>query len=170
MSKLIHMVPMADISASPWEAEPEFVKPIWDWQPEPEVSKPNYDASQKRKEFCFRVEVDDGRGLYSHSAGAHEFIDLYQMNSRHPAPTDDEKLRQFYKDHISWTTGDSTEQYYFGFANMEQLRRWVYTSLQELKDIGFAISIYQTDDYCVGDTQMVFRKSTATLIGRADLI
>lgn len=142
----------------------DYVPVVDDWTPtginQPRFEYPGIDcAHEKRKELCFRVETTDGRSMYNVGC---PFYD----RDIHPAPEEDAGLKDFWRIHIEGYGGP----YYFGFASMEQLRRWVYRDQQELADRGLGVSIYQTDDYCIGDTQMVFRKKTAVLIGRAALI
>lgn len=122
-----------------------------------------------RKELCYRVVNADGVGLYA--SGHHVAGELHDMY-RHPTPSDDYKLRDFYYEHISNGLYFRNSPYVFGFASMEQLRHWIHSEelLMSLAESGFRIRIYQTDDYCIGDTQMVFRGSTASLVGEAKLI
>lgn len=141
------------------------------WEPDPgwEQAPPVFKLEpEKRKEFCFRVETDEGTGMYG--VGSRVVSEKFCYWPRHPTPKEDALLCDFYMENIHKDYWTRDSPYYFGFSTMEQLRRWVYTGLDELASKGLKISIYQTDDYCIGDTQMVFRKSTATLIGRADLI
>lgn len=128
--------------------------------------------NQKRKELCFRVAHHDGTGMYAMFRNDLTNIVEGEVLTKHPPPWADDKLCSawdaLYNDEIA----NEYRQYYFGFSSMEQLRRWLFNSElnQKMHEAGLRIHIYQTDDYHMGDTQMVFRKETAILIGRADLI
>jgi len=122
------------------------------------------------KELCFRVVNAFDIGLYQ--AGRPEcWYDLPSYDpdtyeDKHPTPSSDRLLAR------PWYELEDKSQYFFGFKSLEQMRQWIYKEhvLRGLQEDGFRIAIYQTEDYYIGDTQMIFRKSTATLIGRADLI
>ena len=123
-----------------------------------------------RKEFVFRLEDAEGTGIYR-TLYAQELyaLDSAAGGTAHPHPNQDSKLSDHWDMLIIM---NQNKEYYFGFASMEQLRRWLFDKEvnQTLHDGGIKISIYQTDDYYIGDTQMMFRKSSATLIGKADLV
>lgn len=133
--------------------------------PEPEAT-PVPEPVKKRKEFIYRVECEDGMGMYSsHNSPA---LPIGDGNSQHPTPYGDQLLSPIW----SKMTYAEHEHYFFGFSSMEQLRRWVSNIhwCKQAHDYGLRICIYQTDDYHIGDTQMIFRKATATFVGKADLI
>lgn len=123
-----------------------------------------------RKELVFRIEDKNGNGIYR-TEHAHMLYELDDQcfGQAHPHPNRDDKLYHHWDNLVLF--GDY-RNYYFGFSTMEQLRRWMFDKAvnQKLHDAGIVISIYQTEDYYIGDTQMMFRRSTATLIGKADLI
>lgn len=123
-----------------------------------------------RKELCFRVCTENNIGLYGANVNWPSSQSDFKTHM-HPCPTEDMGMCD------AWALKGYSENkdylnYYFGFKSMEQLRMWLFDAeyLQHLKDNKIKIHIYQTDDYIIGDTQMVFRLSTATLIGKADLI
>ncbi len=122
-----------------------------------------------RKELCYRIEYENGEGIYRRSCGIMP-NDQEGGPLNHPNPDEDHLLKDVWLD-LRYKTNQAF-CYYFGFSSIEQLRRWFFdqTYLQTIHDRGVRIAIYQTDDYHFGDTQMIFRKSAATLIGKADLI
>lgn len=120
-----------------------------------------------RKVLVYRVEHEDTRlGLYS---SRYKF-DMNEKD-RHPCPSQDPGLGEFYLQNIYHHAYNRDSPYFFGFASLDQLSSWIYKEEQiaELNATGFVIAIYQTDDYCIGNTQMVFRKSTARYVGDAEL-
>lgn len=121
--------------------------------------------TQKRKELCYRV-TRNGSGIYI-TKWEHSLC--IRDNGQHPAPWCDEQLKPHW-DNL-YNNNDSIH-YYFGFCSLEQMRRWFYDAdlNRQMRDDGVNIEIWQTDDYFIGDTQMIFRKATATLVGNDDLI
>lgn len=122
-----------------------------------------------RKELCFRVEHKDHKaGVYNSSCRAPGTQSSFE-DPRHPSPMEDQSIRPFW---INLMQTDYADKYYFGFSSMDQLRRWIFSEeyMNHLKHKHMVIGIYQTDDYHIGDTQMVFRKERAIRIGAADII
>lgn len=148
------------------------MKMVWDLmsnqfdsKPEP---KPIPEPTGKRKEFCYRLE-HNGEGIYNASVEVHpsnQDWDKAPCRSPHPPPNHDPMLRDI------WEDLSDRRPYYFGFSSMEQFRRWFFDPeyLIRAQASGVRICIYQTDDFYIGDTQMIFRKETAKMIGQADLI
>ncbi len=128
-------------------------------------------VKSKRKEFCYRLEDERGRGVYSSNC-RHPSAQDPTVMVNHPAPLGDPLLKDIWKELGGDGWDGESRNYYFGFSSMEQLRRWFYDPeyLETIQSQGIRIAIYQTDDFHIGDTQMIFRKSTAKLIGHADLI
>lgn len=123
--------------------------------------------TQKRKELCFRVETEEKVGMYNtnYRQQLQAYNEKYsawieETCANHPTPSSDSKL--------GWESIRGSHRYYFGFNTMEQLRRWLFEQklIDELPNYDLAVSIYETDDYHIGDTQMVFKLMEATRIGR----
>lgn len=121
--------------------------------------------NQKRKEFCFRLEQECGTGIYQ----GFDKIHPVNASTQHPTPYGDAKLKDIWD---ALTNDIAYTKYFFGFSSIEQLRQWFWCQdwCSQAQEDGVRICIYHTDDYHIGDTQMIFRKSTAILIGKADLI
>ena len=132
-----------------------------------------------RKELCFRMETEEGIGMYGATIGDGNpndwFVprfgsilneaDANSGGTMHPSPDEDGALGWHDIRYIE------RSKYYFGFASIEQLRRWLFRPdlIAKLPEYNLAVSIYETEDYHIGDTQMVFRKSTANRVGRFQL-
>src|SRR5687768_15487707 len=103
----------------------------------------------------FRLEFDNGRGVYAGSdAGdngedANDVFSHYYSGTgaseRHPMPSDDSLLCEVASDagldadEFKWSG-----KYRFGFASIAQLRSWFYAddSLRELGDCNVRLSVY----------------------------
>jgi len=110
----------------------------------------------------YRVETSDGVGLYKTAIASS--WDMQEID-RHPVPHEDAELCEF------WRRCDQGE-YIFGYGSIEQLASWIYKKewRENIAAAGLVLSVYETNDYHVGATQAVFRKSTAKLIGRMDIL
>lgn len=102
----------------------------------------------------FRFEDPKGNGLYS----SPEFYPTSDLVIDAPAPTSDPGL-----DCVSHS---SYEDYYFGFASVQQVRRWLTPEgMQEAYAYHVRCYEYQLDDpiefgvIFVGMTQVMFRKN-----------
>lgn len=124
-----------------------------------------------RKELVFRVEHAESRkGIYWQ--GSKICPDLHEYGS-HPPPEDDYAIRTIWYDiKISYADRRRDNPWLFGFASIEQLRRWIYQTewLETLHEEGFVLSIYQCERSHIGDTQAVFHKEHAVRVGEAALI
>jgi hypothetical protein len=112
----------------------------------------------KSKHTMFRIEsAETSSGMYRASSTAHQM----QGNSTgHPGPFDDALL----------VTGMFAEgflphriprEYVFGFESEKQLRRWIYKDswLQGLHDEGMVLALIEVDDYVIGHTQAIFKRT-----------
>lgn len=96
----------------------------------------------------YRVQNDRNEGLYSYAV-------INEDNCiRHPLPHEDEVL------YIQLKEGVIFEQHLFGFGSMQQFHNWLYKDSwkENLKDVGFAIYVYECEEAYIGRTQAVFNK------------
>lgn len=128
-----------------------------------------------RKELCYRIETEDGVGMYNcaktdiYGYGEFAYVlndkcysvcsDHWTLESPHPAPSIDTKL--------NWAEHHG-KRWLFGFSNMEQLRRWFFDAelIEKMQDYGLAVSIFECEEYSIGDTQMIFNPNKSNKIGR----
>lgn len=84
---------------------------------------------------------------------------MLQDDIKHPNPYGDAGLHDWWMN----TPMRIRQEYYFGFASMEQLNAWLYSQMvrEMLHDAGLRIEVYESNDYQLGYAQAVFRKSTA---------
>lgn len=81
----------------------------------------------------------------------------------HPAPTNDETLMKSFRD-----KGERPviRGYNFGFKDVHQLKNWFNRDSRiSLHFEGYYVAIYETEEAHVGDTQCVFMKDKAELVG-----
>ena len=115
-----------------------------------------------RKRRVYRVEIPGTTtGLYCNSK-VWDVKDAMQT-TRHPAPDEDAALCNVWADLEQ--TGKQ-RYYYFSFATLAQLKSWIHRKdWREILDrMKFRVSVYETVDYYIGDTQAVFRKRDAVKI------
>lgn len=121
--------------------------------------------TSSRRELCFRVENADGVGMYRSD---NRIGRAMQDPQRHPLPDEDAMLRH------AWSVLQETHQshmFLFGFSSIPQLRSWIYDErvVDSLGEAGFMLAVYSCEEYYLGDTQMIFRRETAELVGRTQL-
>lgn len=96
--------------------------------------------------FIWRIENEDGEGIYRGSTGLFNIDEGSTMTSaRHPCP--------IYDNGLGWTDIDSSERelWKFGFATLAQMRQWVYKSKWRigLDQLGFSLVRYRVpDEFC----------------------
>jgi hypothetical protein len=114
---------------------------------------------------------DAALGLYSYTWFEDDGVQLYDMQTRHPAPSDDRELQGAWDD-----AGRSTDSYgnrdlWYGFASIEQLKFWIYT--EEARDViaerGLVIYVYDAEEAYIGATQATFNPETARHVETLDL-
>lgn len=114
--------------------------------------------------LVYRLEhTETGAGVYDFTSGVVEFD-----NIRHPLPHTDTKLQSsLYNKEIYVFYG-----HHFGFSSIDQLRAWFYNDdwLYKLSLKGVVLSVYAAKEYYGGNSQCVFKKATATLLGKHDLV
>lgn len=69
----------------------------------------------------------------------------YSTDCRHPAPEEDSGLDW---DTIEYELGFEKPELYFGFANLTQLRAWLYSDVwrEHLSDYGFVVMVWDLPD------------------------
>lgn len=87
-------------------------------------------------------------GMYSSEDGLSS-CPGYSTDWRHPAPAADSGLGW---DTIEYELGFAQHELYFGFANLTQLRAWLYSDVwrEYLSDNGFVVMVWDLPD--VGST------------------
>ena len=113
----------------------------------------------------WRVECPKGIGAYKleYENGDYVLGDEFAVyTDKHPHPLDDRKLR-------SWANREDYQEYVFAFENEQHLDDWFLPAMRVQLRPRARISIYETDDYILGEKQCVFRRRTATLIERLPL-
>lgn len=103
----------------------------------------------------FRIEDERGAGMYR-SGKSVIFSDICWPDRSHPSPWEDipfgYSMRAYDRPDIV--------HHRFGFASLEQLRRWIYKDewLVELHHAGYRLSIYEVDPYnvIIGESQCAF--------------
>lgn len=108
-------------------------------------------------QLIYRVQVPNSDTSLYYNNDLWHVKDRMQTSHRHPSPWQDAALRD------AWAGLDGKHNYIFGFSTIAQLKSWIYRRemRRDLEEAGFRVVVYQTDDYFLGDTQAVFRKSTA---------
>lgn len=116
----------------------------------------------------YRIENEQGHGMYRSSTDLNCTRNM-QGERNHPSPYDDKglhlaiegrryvavpkRLRQIGYD------GIVPSMFNYGFADLDQLERWVYKTAwrRELKKMGFMINVYKCKKaaFAAGDTQAV---------------
>lgn len=120
--------------------------------------------------YVWRLEDERGRGVYT-AAGALTYG--YRFKKR-PWPTQDKKLAPAWLE-INGPGGDwyepneSARDWVFGFSSLAQLRDWFGSREHRaiLADRGIKLNRYSVPRQYLhkGDTQAVFRRSEAKLLG-----
>ena len=117
----------------------------------------------------YRVENQEGKGPYC----APNPMYLCDNNVVHPCPTHDSKLMI-----NAMKKGVTTDLKYFpmgsdwqfGFESVKQFKRWFYSNkiLQDFDEYHFTLNVYEASakQVALGNTQLVFLKNNATLIGK----
>lgn len=115
------------------------------------------------KTIIFRVENKQKVGMYRD-----ERTSYLMQGYQHPPPSRDSALCEVW-DNL-YEMGEHSG-YIFGFATLEQLKSWIYEDEWRfvLNSFRFHVYMYETDDYYEGDTQAIFRKSTAKRVGMVSL-
>lgn len=115
----------------------------------------------KTATLVYRLEhTETGSGVYDFTTDVVEFD-----SSRHPLPHFDTKLQSSLQNRPIY-------RYHFGFSSIDQLRAWFYNDdwLYKLSLKGVVLSVYAAKEYYGGNSQCVFKKATATLLGKHDLV
>lgn len=83
-------------------------------------------------------------GMYSAEGGLLS-CPSYSTDCRHPAPEEDSGLGW---DTIEYELGFAKPKLYFGFANLTQLRAWLYSDAwrEHLSDYGFVVMVWDLPD------------------------
>lgn len=99
---------------------------------------------------------------------------------RHPLPNHDSKLVREgmgkiftkYEDFEDCFFNSNGYDYIFGFESADQYRSWFYsdTFLGKAKRKGFVLNLYETEDFFLGNTQMVARKETLVFVGECSIL
>ncbi len=123
----------------------------------------------------YRLEHKETKGgVYRGSNSLNPSVDP----SRHPLPHNDSKLVREGIDKIFKKYYDGSEDcyfdgcdYIFGFESADQYRSWFYRDevLTSAKREGFALNLYETENFFCGNTQMVAEKETLVLVGECDI-
>lgn len=125
--------------------------------------------------LVLRVETEAGYGPYSAMGnrvgdaaaryGCGIYGERYSKYLRcHPSPSRDALIKAWYRE----LPGSIRCDYIYGFKNIYQFGRWFPRSKWcEFKedDNKWNLVLYETDDYQVGLTQVMFRKKTANKLG-----
>lgn len=102
--------------------------------------------------LVWRIENEQGDGPYQATIGPWQDTDYYYDDK--PSPETDKG----FKDSVWWQlTEEERKDWKFGFADLEQLRRWF--SIQELINLdihGFRVAIYETNKFVISDYQCAF--------------
>ena len=119
--------------------------------------------------FRIAPKEDFNMGLYRNNSLPYEVKDMLCDQSRHPIPSDDAQLREFYFD-----TGF---EMLYGFANQSQARSWIYKHeiRQALADYDFVVYRFRMTGkdgvhHKAGDTQAMFDPAHAELIETIEIL
>ena len=108
----------------------------------------------------FRIQDDLGYGMY-HTENSSVAMDLYEDS--HLSPKDDEGLQCFMGTDFRMT------KHKFGFANIQQLKRWLTKEQREnLAFDGLELVVIRANGI-IGDTQAIYETKGATITGRLNL-
>jgi len=124
----------------------------------------------------YRLEHKETKGgIYRSNPG----IWLDTDDRRHPMPFNDSKLVREgmgkiftkYEDFEGCFFNSRGYDYIFGFESADQYRSWFYSDefLSLAVEKGFSLNLYETEDFFLGNTQMVARKETLVLVGECDV-
>ncbi len=118
------------------------------------------------KATVYRIEcATTGDGMHRTARTSIESCDSFCAEPRaHPLPTDDTKLHdQLVERELAntWCLYDDAHVYSFGFADLGQLRNWLYKDewLLWLHNNGFILAICESEDVMCGNTQAMFIKA-----------
>ena len=97
----------------------------------------------------FRIQNERGDGMYFGGSSASQR--MMDLESRHPAPRDDVRLKQA-------VPGEGWYRFKYGFGSLDQLRSWVYKQAWRdmLQSEGFHVVEIDTPCVYYGDTQAVW--------------
>ena len=128
--------------------------------------------------LIFRLEAKCGTGPFRpirDNKRLSRFLWHGNYRDCHVCPMDDETLA--YDWCILREQGrEIRNQYYFGFSDLKQFREWFTTDdcvkIKQFEDdvFEYRISVYQMDekDRILGDSQVIFLRDNAVLVGRID--
>lgn len=123
----------------------------------------------------YRVVGESGRGMYAgnlyyqscYCKARDNLHPLAATTHRQPGPYHDAALRD------KWQALDDTEDYFFGFATLYQLKRWICKQAwrQAMHDNGGTIEVFEVpQEYTIrGDCQIVFKMVEARKVSNLRL-
>ena len=123
--------------------------------------------------LVLRIENQDRIGPYRGSyigteAARHDYdfnggTNIYE--SYHPNPRTDPLLKDWYSDARAYS---DYRNYIYGFDNIRSLIRWFPKKKWDVFRNSYKewrVSLYGTNDFVIGERQVVFRQSTAEFLG-----
>lgn len=119
--------------------------------------------------IVYRLETIGGTGVYNTSASMTIDFD----GKRHPMPNDDSLLMENLLMHnLDILSGYGNLGVHFGFSSIEQLRSWFYNDnwIRDISERDIILSIYEAEEVYLGNSQMCFNRSTASLKSQNNLI
>ena len=126
-----------------------------------------------------RVELPGcGSGMYSANGKNFAFNHMQNTSGEHPPYRQDVKFVTNYKMNFDCDFNPmfgfiKNDDFYFGFVDFDQFKKWVSKDgwIEGLKNEGFVLSTYEVDSkfVCVGDTQLIFKKSKSKRLSYQEL-
>jgi hypothetical protein len=123
--------------------------------------------------LIYRVENKRKEGIYS-ASNRDNFDNVrwdgFENGVRHPCPREDRLIRNPWYEMSS----GQRKRFRFGFSSRKQLKTWFFTKKvrKAIHDDGFHISVYEieTKNVIKGESQAIFRKCKAKLVGRISMV
>lgn len=138
---------------------------------------------KENKMIIYRVENSRGEGIYYGACS----VKYKMQDENHPTPSKDCLLVKLVKINYpkkiktnlfspkeKWISSDFIQEtFIFGFASIEQLKRWIYKGewRYDLSHEGFRISVYECEEAYCGRTQaMINKKKKYELVSKMSLM
>ena len=104
------------------------------------------------KDISLMEFLEKNRGLDYSSDTFDDFLRVC------PGPYIDREINLFIND----CTGEKIKEYIFGFDTIEKLINWFsqYNQFDFLIDFDYKVRVYETENYCISDFQMIAKDLT----------